>query len=269
MRVSAIYTYPVKGCHRVTHDDAHVEPWGLAGDRRWMVVDADGVGVTQRDTSDLVFLRASVGPGTLTLSAPGLAPLTVPEPGPGAEVGVRTFRNRTATVPARPSADGGAWLSDLLDRPVRLVHLHDPTAQVAGGSAAVGTVSFADGYPLLVANAASLDALNDWLLESGDDPVPITRFRPNLVVSGAAPWAEDGWSGRTLRVGEAGAVLRGEGPCDRCVVTTIDQDTAEKGRQPLRALGQHRKREQGLLFGLNLLVESPGRIAVGDEVTLA
>jgi len=267
MRLSAIYTYPVKGCHRVPHDGARVEPWGLAGDRRWMIVDADGVGVTQRETNALVFLRAAVRPGGLELTAPGREKINIDEPSPGYDVQVRTFTIRRATVPARPAgAAADAWLSALLDHPVRLVFLHDPTAQVAGGSAAVDTVSFADGYPLLLANEGSLDAVNDWLAESGDDPVPMTRFRPNLVVTGAKPWAEDAWPGLRVRVGEA--VFQAAGPCGRCVVTTIDQDTGEKGRQPLRVLGRYRNHDQRLMFGINLVPEILAEIAVGDPVEI-
>jgi uncharacterized protein YcbX len=119
---------------------------------------------------------------------------------------------------------------------------------------------------LLLGNAASLAALNDWLLEAGDAPVPMTRFRPNLVVEGAGPWDEDAWAGRRLRIGAA--ELRAAGPCDRCVVTTVDQETGEKGRQPLAILGRHRNVDQGLMFGLHLLTVTPGRITVGDPVTL-
>ncbi|HTF07964.1 MAG TPA: MOSC N-terminal beta barrel domain-containing protein [Asanoa sp.] len=264
MRLGTIYTYPVKGCHRVTHDGARVEPWGLAGDRRWMIVDTDGVGVTQRETAALVFLDAAVQPGALKLSAPGRREITIQEP-PAYELGVKIFKSRRATVPARSAgAAADEWLSDFLERPVRLVFLHDPTAHTAGASSKVDKVSFADAYPLLLANAASLDALNDWLIESGDEPVPITRFRPNVVVEGARPWAEDGWVGGRLRIGDA--VFRAISLCDRCVVTTIDQETAEKGKQPLRALGQHRNIDQGLMFGLNLVPERPTPITVGDEV---
>jgi uncharacterized protein YcbX len=127
-------------------------------------------------------------------------------------------------------------------------------------------VSFADAYPFLIGNTASLAALNDWLQQDGEEPVPMTRFRPNVVVEGAGPWDEDGWAGRRLRVGEA--ELEAAGPCDRCVVTTIDQETGEKGRQPLKMLGRHRNFDQGLMFGLHLLTVRPGRIAVGDEVTV-
>jgi uncharacterized protein YcbX len=265
MRLGAIYTYPVKGCHRVTHDGARVEPWGLAGDRRWMIVDTEGVGVTQRDDAALVFLDAAVVPGALRLAAPGRETITIQEPPPAYDMAVKVFTNRKAAVPARPAgAEADAWLSEFLGSPVRLVFLHDPTAHVPGASAAVGPMTFADGYPLLLANAASLAALNDWLLEASDEPVPITRFRPNLVVDGAAPWAEDGWVGGRLRLGEV--VFEAASLCDRCVVTTIDQETATKGKQPLRALGQHRNIDQGLMFGLNLVPSAAGAIAVGDDV---
>ncbi len=263
VRLTSIYTYPVKGGHRVEQDDAAVEPWGLAGDRRWMIVDADGVGVTLRETTALVRLYARIRPGGLSLRADGYEPLDVPEPADSAEVGVRTFSSRKGTVPARPvglAAD--TWLSGLLDRPVRLVWLHDPTARRAGRHAPTDTVSFADAYPLLLANRASLDAVNDWLLEGGDEAVPMTRFRPSVVVAGAAPWAEDGWQGRRLRIGAA--VFRGVDLCDRCVVTTIDPETGDKTRQPLKVLGRYRNMDQGLMFGLNLVVERPGPIAVGD-----
>jgi uncharacterized protein YcbX len=160
------------------------------------------------------------------------------------------------------------WFGDVLGRPVRLVWLDDPTRRPTNPAYSMPTdrVSFADGYPLLLANAASLDALNGWLLESGDDegPLPMTRFRPNVVVSGGQPWAEDDWIGRRLRVGDV--TFRAVKPCDRCMVTTIDQESGEKGRQPLRMLAKHRNVDQGLLFGLNLIPDGTGRIAVGDPL---
>jgi uncharacterized protein YcbX len=117
---------------------------------------------------------------------------------------------------------------------------------------------------LLLTTTASLGALNDWLVEDGEDRVPMTRFRPNLVVEGAAPWAEDGWVGRRLRIGEV--TFRAAKPCDRCLVTTIDQDTAEVGREPLRILGRYRRFPDGLMFGLNLIPDGVGVLRVGDSV---
>ncbi|MEV5692588.1 MOSC domain-containing protein [Micromonospora globbae] len=270
MRLSAIHTYPVKGCHRLDHDGAHVLPWGLAGDRRWMVVDADGVGVTQRETSRLVALHATTRDGGLVLRAAGRPDLDVPEPVGGEPVRVRTFRSRKLPVPALPAGPAAdRWLGALLGRPVRLVFLAEPTRHLAADEREHDTgdqVAFADAYPLLLTNAASLAALNDRLAEAGEDAVPMDRFRPNLVVEGAPAWAEDGWVGRPLRVG--GVRMRAAGACDRCVVTTTDQETGVRGREPLRTLGRHRNIRQKLLFGLHLVPLDTGPLAVGDAVVV-
>ncbi|MET8082937.1 MOSC N-terminal beta barrel domain-containing protein [Micromonospora sp. NPDC005237] len=270
MRLTSIHTYPVKGCHRLDHDGAFVQPWGLAGDRRWMVVDADGVGVTQRETTRLVGLRAVVRPGGLVLRADGQPDLDVPEPAGGDPVAVRTFRSRTITVWALPAgAAADAWLGALLGRPVRLVWLAKPARHVAADAREHDTgdqVSFADAYPLLLTNAASLDALNGWLADAGEEPVPMTRFRPNLVVDGAPAWAEDGWAGRSLRIGDLR--LRAAGPCDRCVVTTTDQETGVRAKEPLRTLGRYRNVRQKLLFGLHLVPVDSGPLRIGDPVVI-
>jgi uncharacterized protein YcbX len=268
MRIASLHTYPVKGCHRLDHDQAHVEPWGLAGDRRWLIVDDDGVGITQRDTARLVGLRPLPHPAGLTLRAEGHPDLAVTPPVDGDKIDVRVFSS-TSPVSARLADDAAhAWLTALLDRPSRLVWLADPTVRpvnpIFGTDA--DRVSFADGYPLLAATAASLDAVNDWLVEAGDEPVPMSRFRPNVVIDGAPPWAEDEWFGRTLQIGAM--TMRAAKPCGRCLVTTIDQETAEKGRQPLRILGQHRNSPLGLIFGMNLIPDGPGFIRVGESVSL-
>ncbi|MGK5738668.1 MOSC domain-containing protein [Micromonospora sp. URMC 103] len=271
MRLNAISTYPVKGCHRLDHDGASVQPWGLAGDRRWMVVDADGVGVTQRETTRLVGLHATPRDGGLVLSAEGRPDLDVPEPAGGEPVQVRTFRSRKVPVPALPAGPAAdEWLGALLGRPVRLVWLARPTRHLGVDEREHDTgdqVSFADAYPLLLANAASLTALADWLVEAGEEPVPMSRFRPNLVVEGAPAWAEDGWQGRRLRIGDVW--FRAAGACDRCVVTTTDQETGVRGREPLRTLGRHRNIRQKLLFGLHLVPVGTGRLAVGDPVSVS
>lgn len=268
MRLASVHTYPVKGCHRCDHDTARVEPWGLSGDRRWMIVDAEGFGVTQRGCPALTALRPVVRPGELVLRGPGRADLVVPEPHDGPPVAVRTFRNRTLPVTALragPTAD--AWLTAALGRPVRLTWLAQPTRHLRRDERAYDTgdrVSFADAYPLLLTVAASLDALNGWLAEAGEEPVPMTRFRPNLVVEGAPAWAEDDWSGRTVRVGST--VFRAAGPCGRCVVTTIDQETGVRGREPLHTLARYRRIGNELAFGLHLVPVTTGSVSVGDPV---
>lgn len=253
-------------------DTARVEPWGLDGDRRWLIVDERGVGLTQREHRELVMVRAVSRPGGLTLDVPGLAPLELVEPVGGEVMEVRVFQGRPLSLvrAAGPEADG--WLNRLLGRRARLVWLGDPAGNrvpwpVSAGSA---ELSFADGTPLLLANAASLAAFNDWLLESGslEGPLPMTRFRPNVVVEGAAPWAEGDWVGRRIRIG--GAVFHGVAECGRCVVAATDQETGERGHEPLRTLAARRSVDQRLLFGLQLTVSAqPGEsraVSVGDAV---
>ena len=265
MRITALHTYPVKGCRRLDHDEARVEPHGLAGDRRWIAVDPDGVGITQRGVARLGLLRVTPGPGGITLHAPGMPDRYVAEPADGPGVGVRVFRSKPP-APAR-AADADDWMTAFLQRPARLVWQADPAGRPVQNHAREGDrVSFADGYPMLIAGTASLSALNDWLAEAGEEPVPMTRFRPNLEFSGAEPWAEDDWLGRRLRIGDV--AVRAVKPCDRCLVTTIDQDTGEKGRQPLGILGRYRRFPGGLMFGMNLIPDGPGVLRVGDRVTL-
>ncbi|WP_433301411.1 MOSC domain-containing protein [Actinoplanes sp. CA-030573] len=268
MHVAALSTYPVKGCHRIDHDVARVEPWGLAGDRRWMIVDADGVGITQRGDARLTQLRVAVRDGGIVLSAPGLPDLDLDEPVDGPKEFVRVFSNH-APAPARIAES--EWCSAFLGRPARLVWQADPGGRAVGGGTDGGEpVSFADGYPMLLANAASLAALNDWLAEARDEPVPITRFRPNLVVADAEPWAEDEWVERGVRLRAGDVELIAASGCGRCVVTTIDQETGAKGREPLGMLGRRRRFGQKLLFAINLIPApgARGSLRVGDRVTV-
>ncbi|HEY8451773.1 MAG TPA: MOSC N-terminal beta barrel domain-containing protein [Natronosporangium sp.] len=269
MRVASIHTYPVKSCHRVDTDRAVVQPWGLAGDRRFMVVDAEGVAVTQREAPALTGVMPSPRPdGGVRLRARDLPDLEVPPP-LAPPVPVRIWGGTVEAMPAGDEAD--AWFTKFLGRPVRLVWLDDPTRRrvnPAYGSP-FDRVSFADAHPLLVTNAASLDRLNEWLREadSPEGPLPMDRFRPSVVVSGAPPWAEDGWVGQRLRVGTV--TFRVAKPCGRCVVTTTDQETGARGTEPLRTLARRRAVDGRLVFGVLLNPDPPyGEIAVGDPVTV-
>jgi uncharacterized protein YcbX len=269
VRIASIHTYPIKGCHRLDRDGAVVQPWGLAGDRRWLMVDDTGKALTQRDAPAMVRIRPRVrAGGGLVLRTPGMPDVDVPEPAGAALVDVTVWNDTLAASPAGAAADD--WLSAALDRKVRLVWLDDPTRRVVNPKYGEpgDRVGFADGYPVLLTNAASLDALNDWLLESGslEGPLPMTRFRPNVVVSGASPWAEDEWVRGRIRIGDV--AFRVPKPCDRCVVTTTDQETGERGREPLRVLARHRNVGAKLLFGVNLIPDQLGTIAVGDAVEI-
>jgi uncharacterized protein YcbX len=259
IRVGSLHIYPVKSCRGLGVSSAVVEPWGLAGDRRWMVVDEDGRFVSQRNAPRLALVRPHSTDGdALHLTAPGLPPLAVRAPRDGEPIQARVWRDEVAVLLAADEAH--AWLSQHLGRDVRLVWLADPAQrQVDPEYARTGeTVSLTDGFPVLLASVASLDHLNGWL----DEALPMNRFRPNLVVSGSAAWAEDGW--QRLRVGSV--VFRVVKPCGRCVVTTTDQETLERGPEPLRTLATYRRIDGRLVFGQNLVPETTGTIHVGDPV---
>jgi uncharacterized protein len=267
MRVSAIHTYPIKGCRRIDHDTAVVEPWGLEHDRRWLVVDRDGVAITQREVASLGQLRAVPGPGGIGLSHDGKDFWVPNEADPVAEGNV--FGAVVAASPAGPRAD--AWLSEVLGVEARLLWLDDPTRRRTDPEVSEpgDRVSFADEMPLLLANSASLMRLNDWIAEGPDaeeGPLPMTRFRPNLVVDGARPFQEDEWIGRTIRIGQL--EFRVPQAVGRCVVTTTDQETGERGKEPLRTLARHRNFHQKLCFGVHLIPVTTGKVSVGDELTV-
>ncbi|MFJ8532047.1 MOSC domain-containing protein [Streptomyces sp. NPDC093591] len=269
-QLQSIHVHPVKAFRGTAPREAVVEPWGLAGDRRWMLIDDGGKVVTQRQQPRLALAAAELLPGGgVRLSAPGRDPLTVPVPRTVGTVPVEIFRDKVEAVLAEDDA-AHAWCSAHLGADVRLAYMDDPGTRrpVDPEYALPGeTVSFADGYPLLLTTTASLDALNS-LIAQGDHaqegPLPMNRFRPNVVVSGTTAWAEDDWS--RLAIGEV--TFRLPKKCGRCVVTTTDQATAERGREPLHTLGRHRRLGGKLIFGQNLVPLSRGTIRVGDPVTI-
>ena len=168
MRLASIHRYPVKGFRRLDHDAAVVEPWGLAGDRRWLVTDADGRMLTQREEPRFTQLQPSIVDGDLVLSAAGCADLHVPAK-PGELAQVQVFR--TPVLLSRAGAAADAWLSAVLGREVHLMYLDEPTRRPVDPAYAGpdDRVSLADGYPVLLANPASLNQLNDWIAEDGGD----------------------------------------------------------------------------------------------------
>ncbi|MFJ9535717.1 MOSC domain-containing protein [Streptomyces sp. NPDC101225] len=268
--LQSVHIHPVKAFRGLAPREAVVEPWGLAGDRRWTLIDDGGKVVTQRQQPRLALAAAEPAPGGgVRLSAPGMPPLTVPAPRPAGTVPVDIFGDKVEGVPAEDAA-AHAWCSGYLGAEVRLVHMDDPATRrpVDPAYARPGeTVAFADGYPLLLTARASLDALNSLIARgprAAEGPLPMNRFRPNVVVEGTAAWAEDGWS--RIAVGEV--TFRVAKPCGRCVVTTTDQDTAVRGKEPLATLGRHRRIDGKLAFGQNLVPLTTGTIRVGDAVTV-
>ncbi|MDT4921045.1 MAG: uncharacterized protein QOI15_1947 [Pseudonocardiales bacterium] len=264
--LSSINRYPVKSCRGHSARSATVEAWGLAGDRRWMVVDEAGEVVTARERPRLMLVTPELRPdGGLNLTSPDAPPLAIDVPA-GNLVPVQVWKSELVASLAAPEAC--AWFSKVAGEPVRLVHLDDPTRRHPNPAFALDTdyVSFADGYPLLLATSASLAQLNDWIADgprADEGPLPMTRFRPNVVIDETVAWEEDGW--RRIRIGSAFfRVVKG---CDRCVVTMTDPDTARRTKEPIATLARYRRWDGETWFAMNLVPDNPGvDIAVGDEV---
>lgn len=269
MRIASLQLYPLKSARGLALDRAHVDVDGLAGDRRWMVVDADGRFLTQRDEPRLARLEAIPHSAGLTLSVDGYGTCHVDTPAADAPtLAVTVWRD---TLVARHAVTAQDWLGCWLGREVRLVWQPSTDSRRPNPDWApdARAVSFADAYPVLVANRASLAALNAAIVAAGGTAVPMTRFRPNIVIDGADAWAEDHW--RTLRLGDIELAL--VKPCDRCVVTTTDQTTgARMGKEPLATLARQRRsadpRITGVLFGINGVPLRAGTLRTGDPVTV-
>lgn len=266
VRLASIHIYPMKAAAAVDLDQCLVERWGLAGDRRWLLVDPSGRFVSQREQPSLARVQVSYGPGgAISVSAPGSPGRRVSVPGADAELlKVSVWSSVVLAAAAGPAAD--EWFSAYLGCPVRLVYLDDPTRRPVDPDYGQDgdVVSFADGYPLLLTSTGSLGELGRWLTEDGARPVPMNRFRPSVVVTGAPPWAEDRW--RRIRIGDVS--FRVVKPCGRCVVTTTDQVTGERGSQPLKMLGRRRRFGQQLVFGQNLIPDGGGMIRTGQPVDI-
>lgn len=275
MRLVGLNIHPLKSGAIRPVPSVDVLTRGLRDDRSWMVVDGDGELVSAREAHtlfhvvpDTAVTDASVT-GALRLKASGLPDLHLDEP-VGEPEPVRLFSLDLRAVPAGPDAD--AWLRSALGRDdVRLVWCDDPTRRtLQPGYARPGDhAAFPDSFPVTVASLASLRQLNDWIVEQAlalgeepRDPLPIERFRANLVVDGDEPFTEDCWE--TLTVG--GVRFRVTKPVDRCVMTSIDPETLATAKEPIRTLARHRRVDGRTRFAVHLVPLGEGRIGVGDEV---
>ncbi len=258
LRVSGLYRYPVKSLGGEASSSLEVGPRGPQFDRHWMVVDADGRFITQRQQPRMCLIQARTDDErALWLTAPGMPEICGGERR-AERLEVRVWDDVLSASAAGPAAD--RWLSEFLALPCRLVSLPDHVARpvdpdYAGPSDQVG---FADGFPFLLISQASLDDLNSRL----ERPLPMLRFRPNLVVSGCDPYAEDRW--RRLRIGDL--EFRIAKPCSRCIIPTIDPATAQRSAEPLRTLRGYRRRDNKIYFGQNLVHRGSGRLAVDMPV---
>ncbi|MBS0662668.1 MAG: MOSC domain-containing protein [Verrucomicrobia bacterium] len=266
MHVSAIYLYPVKSLRGFAVTSADVDELGFVGDRRFLVVDERGQFLTQRTLPRMALVEAALADRDLVLRAPHMGACSVPRQatGPVEEVTVRVWKSEGLRA-EDCGVEVAVWLSEFLRTPCRLVRIgpafRRPVAK-PGKSRPDDVLAFADGYPFMVLSDASLADLNGRL----DEPLPMNRFRPSFVIGGATPFAEDTW----LRVRVGPVTFRAGGPCARCIVTTTDQLTAERGKEPLRTLAMYRRDPEDptdVNFGQNLIHETMrGTIRVGDPV---
>lgn len=259
MQLSEIFVYPVKSAGGIPLAEARLDEFGIVDDRRWMVVDEAGNFLTQREEPRLALLRPALEGDALVLRGPDLEQLRLPRGCEGPELAVRVWDDEAAARDCGPGVS--EWLAQLLGRTARLVHLPAGSARPLDPRyASDRRISFVDAFPLLVIGEASLGDLNRRLAV----PLPMNRFRPNLVVSGSPAYAEDSWT--TLRIGSL--TFRGARRCARCVTTTVDQETAETGKEPLRTLATYRRMEGKVFFGRNLIHEDPGIMRLGDLIVV-
>ncbi|HEX6589713.1 MAG TPA: MOSC N-terminal beta barrel domain-containing protein [Longimicrobiales bacterium] len=265
MLVSELYFYPIKSMRGIMADRVTLDERGARNDRRWMLVDDDGVFISQREAPRMALIDVLLRGDALLVGAPGMELMRIPLEPEGSPARCTIWSDTVDAVPVSRTCDD--WFSSFLGRPCRLVHMPDTTRRVVDPSRVPHEriVGFADAYPLLIIGQASLDALNARLVAAGESPVEMHRFRPNVVVAKAAPHAEDDW--RHVRIGSIDVdVVK---PCSRCTIPTVDVDTGVMGKEPLRTLSTYRKQGSKVMFGQNAVHRRAGSIAVGDPVTVA
>ena len=257
--VTHLHVYPVKSCRGIGLGTGTLDRWGLQHDRNWMVVDAEGLFVSQRTQPRLALVEPALGQERLTLRAPDMPVLELPVSGrAGRDWAVTIWKSNCRALDQGDAA--AEWFSHYLGQTARLVRIGG-AFQRAVNEAVYPTgadVAFADAYPLLLLSVASLADLNTRLQE----PVPMNRFRPNLVIGGCPAFAEDTWT--RIRIGEVNFQLLTT--CKRCSITTVDQATGLQGKEPLTTLATFRSSDGGVIFGRNVVHQGVGTVRVGDTV---
>ena len=264
LKVTQIFIYPIKSTAAIALQESRVKSLGLAFDRRWMVVNPDGVFMTGRQYPAMTQIQTSITAEQLEINAHGMPVLGLPlSPDPAATQSVKVWRDECVAISAGKAAN--EWFSDYLNTSCQLVNMPEdfirPTAREY--SRPGDRVSFADGFPMLLISEASLHDLNQRLIK----PVSMLHFRPNIVVSGCEAYEEDRW--RDFKINDI--AFEGVKGCTRCVFTTVDPATGavDPTREPLKTLSGYRRREQGgVYFGQNIIPRGEGVISVGDIIHL-
>jgi hypothetical protein len=259
LHLTEINIYPIKSARGISLRSAQLDDMGLKFDRRWMVVDEHGHFLTQRTLPRMALIDVALKEDHLSVQSRGLGELTVPYRSSTHELlRVQVWNDELDAINLGPEA--ASWFTELLGFRCRLVQMPDNPSRFVDGKYAPASspVSFADAFPLLLISEMSLKDLNERLIE----PVPMNRFRPNLVIDGSYAFEEDSW--RAFQIGSVS--FRVAKPCARCTVPTVDQDTGESGKEPIRTLSTYRTRDSKVYFGQNLIHDSRGMLNVGDLV---
>ncbi|AOY87901.1 MOSC domain-containing protein [Marinobacter salinus] len=260
MNVQSLWIYPVKSLAGIAVEHFELDNFGPSGDRRWMIIDEESRFVTQRQNPELAKVGTKIVDEGVEVDIPGEGRFVLRAS--GRALRVQVWRDWVQAFIGE--ADANEALSRYCGSRFQFVYMPESSFRPVDAARVQDRrrVSFADGFPLLIVNRASLDELNERL----SSPVEMRRFRPNIVVDGVRPWAEDQW--REMIIGEMRFSL--VKPCSRCVMTTVDPDTGIKDDsvQPLRTLSGYRRTEDGVIFGMNAIHESFGVISIGDPVEI-
>ncbi|SEM57795.1 hypothetical protein SAMN05192574_10148 [Mucilaginibacter gossypiicola] len=261
LQVSELYIYPIKSLGGIAVQSAVVTSRGLEHDRRWMLVNEHGHFITQREFPQMALLKPTVETDGIAVHHHSSSSLLIPfhcERRPLHQFAVWDDTCFGQYV----SEEFDQWFSDALNMKCRLVYMPDDSErEVDQRYAKPGMItSFADAYPFLLIGQASLDDLNKRMML----PLPMNRFRPNIVFTGGDAYSEDLMNHITI----AGITFYGAKLCARCVLTTIDQQTAMKAKEPLKTLASYRMKNNKIMFGQNLVHENTGIISVGDELSV-
>jgi len=266
--LSEINIYPVKSLRGITVDSRHIDAFGLHLDRRWMLIDEQNKFLTQRQEARMSLIDVALTENGLVLNAPAMPACTIPgQPQTTEVLDVQVWKDTVQAIVVNTDID--KWLSQFLGRNTRLVYMPDRTVRLIDQDYSISKddqVGFADGFPFLLISQASLDDLNHRLEQKGESAVPMHRFRPNLVISDCTPYEEDSWE--TISIGSCQFhVVK---PCSRCIIPTIDRDTAEKGKEPVRTLLEYRRTDNKIYFGQNLVheLQQDMQLSTGDVLTI-
>jgi len=270
IELSQLFIYPVKSLAGIALSSSEITPAGLLSDRRWMIVNKNGQFISQRLYPELSLLRTSIDNDRIVLTAPDNQQISLPVAlMDGLLLPVKVWNDTVNGLLADQVSNN--WITTYLGTEAKFIYMPETTIRPVDpdyAKSSTDQVSFADGFPYLLISESSLHDLNGRLAKNNIPAVPMTRFRPNLVVRGCPAYNEDLWTDFKI----ANNYFHGVKPCSRCIMTTVDPDTGKKGEQPLKTLMEYRKQGNKAYFGQNVLINQQYtnslQLRLGDEITI-